>query len=350
MAGTMNSSQATEVPSFEELQAASLALYNNLRSCNDGYMSAPLNSALNILSDALRLYGPEQLFASYNGGKDAEVILHLLRAVFAKYSADKGIIIQPKLIYFAVTDEFTEILAHINESERLLRLDLQRYDIGIMQGLGRHIESMKAASAGTVCPAFVLGTRRGDPNCGDQQAFAPSSDWMPAFMRVNPILDWDYGHVWHFLRTYNLPYCELYDRGYTSLGKTTDTRPNPALLRKTLSPATSYNALSSDTVSLEGATEIERYWPAYMLSDWSLERAGRTGKQTPAANSSICAAAATPAPTSSNTVRTAGMIVIGDEILNGFTTETNMQVAATRLGSIGIPLRRVSIVSDDLDE
>ncbi len=346
MTDTMNSS---EVPSLEELQAASLALYHKLRSCKDGYMSTPLNSALNILSDALRLYGPEQLFASYNGGKDAEVILHLLRAVFAKYSADKGTIIQPKLIYFAVTDEFPEILAHINESERLLRLDLQRYDIGIVQGLGQHIESMKAASAGTVCPAFVLGTRRGDPNCGDQQAFAPSSDWMPAFMRVNPILDWDYGHVWHFLRTNNLPYCELYDRGYTSLGKTTDTKPNPALRRKSLSPAASSDALATDVLAAGAA--IERYWPAYMLSDWSLERAGRIGKQTPAANSSSsCAAPVTSTATAPNTVRTAGMIVIGDEILNGFTTETNMQVAATSLGSIGIPLRRVSIVSDDLDE
>jgi hypothetical protein len=40
-------------------------------------------------------------------------------------------------------------------------------------------------------PAFILGTRKGDPNCGDQQAFTPSSAWMPvSFMRVNPILNW----------------------------------------------------------------------------------------------------------------------------------------------------------------
>jgi len=101
-----SSSSSAPLPSLEELQESSLALYHKLRACKDGYMSAPLTSALNILSDALRLYGPDQLFASYNGGKDAEVLLHLMRAVYAKYSADKGAIYRPKLIYFAVTDEF----------------------------------------------------------------------------------------------------------------------------------------------------------------------------------------------------------------------------------------------------
>lgn len=123
--------------------------------------------------------------------------------------------------------------------------------------------------------AFVLGTRKGDPNCGDQQFFSPSSSWMPPFMRVNPILLWSYGEVWEFLRHYDLKYCYLYDevisnlsssflflslksqsfQGYTSLGKQADTEPNPSL-----------------------KAEDGRYRPAYMLTDWSLERAGRSVK------------------------------------------------------------------------
>ncbi len=55
---------------------------------------------------------------------------------------------------------------------------------------------------------IVLGTRSNDPNAGTQGQFSPSSHYMAPFMRVNPILHWTYGHVWHFLRLYHLP-CKL---------------------------------------------------------------------------------------------------------------------------------------------
>lgn len=35
---------------------------------------------------------------------------------------------------------------------------------------------------------------------------------------INPIIDWNDGEVWEFIREYNLPYCTLYDKGYKRLG------------------------------------------------------------------------------------------------------------------------------------
>lgn len=53
----------------------------------------------------------------------------------------------------------------------------------------------------------------------------------PNCIRAHPILRWDYADVWAYLHGEHLPYCELYDRGYTSLGSTLTTIPHPALCR-----------------------------------------------------------------------------------------------------------------------
>jgi FAD synthetase len=58
-----------------------------------------------------------------------------------------------------------------------------------------------------------------------------------------------------FLRHLKIPYCELYDLGYTSLGGTNDTHPNPAL-----------------KVEDGGKT---KYRPAYELTEDEEERLGR---------------------------------------------------------------------------
>ncbi|KLU82298.1 FAD synthetase [Magnaporthiopsis poae ATCC 64411] len=62
-----------------------------------------------------------------------------------------------------------------------------------------------------------------------------------------------------FIRHLRIPYCVLYDRGYTSLGGTTDTSPNPALKRT--------------GAAAEGVSETFR--PAYELMADDEERLGR---------------------------------------------------------------------------
>ena len=67
---------------------------------------------------------------------------------------------------------------------------------------------------------------RGDPHSEGQDCFCPSDRGYPPFMRVNPILEWGYGDVWAFLRATGVPYCALYDQGYTSIGSVHNTHPN----------------------------------------------------------------------------------------------------------------------------
>ena len=75
-----------------------------------------------------------------------------------------------------------------------------------------------------------MGNRRSDPWSIDLTPVCPSTAGWPKFDRIFPILDWSYAQVWQFLNNFNLCYCSLYSKGYTSLGEKHNSRPNPALL------------------------------------------------------------------------------------------------------------------------
>lgn len=80
--------------------------------------------------------------------------------------------------------------------------------------------------------AVFMAQRRSDPGCGSLELCAPSDvdrGW-PEFDRLNPLLDWSYSEIWVFLQAFEIPFCHLYNLGYSSLGSSpVDTRKNPWL-------------------------------------------------------------------------------------------------------------------------
>lgn len=103
---------------------------------------------------------------------------------------------------------------------------------------------------------IIMGNRRSDPWSRDLEPICKSSPGWPDFIRVFPILDWSYHQVWEFLRRFELPYCKLYDEGYTSLGERDNTIKNPHL-------------------RVDHPEGFEQYLPAYALADDSYERESR---------------------------------------------------------------------------
>ena len=80
-------------------------------------------------------------------------------------------------------------------------------------------------------------------------------------------------------------------KGYTSLGKTTDTRPNPALLKKSVKFSNIDKTADKEKTIVENGLKVEEeeeFWPAYMLADWSLERAGRWVYESHSGCPSVC--------------------------------------------------------------
>lgn len=74
-----------------------------------------------------------------------------------------------------------------------------------------------------------MGSRNDDPYCGHLGLINDSDvdKGYPLFKRVNPIIRWDYQKVWEAIKVLDIPYCKLYEQGYTSIGNMDNTIKNP---------------------------------------------------------------------------------------------------------------------------
>lgn len=77
-----------------------------------------------------------------------------------------------------------------------------------------------------------MGSRSDDPGCAYLSEISDSDvhKGYPSFKRVNPILEWSCSFVWKVIREMGIPYCKLYNEGYTSLGNKKNTKKNSELL------------------------------------------------------------------------------------------------------------------------
>jgi hypothetical protein len=80
----------------------------------------------------------------------------------------------------------------------------------------------------TGAQAIFLGVRRGDPG-GKIAHFAESDPGWPQITRISPVLNWTHEDIWEFFLRFDLPFCSLYNEGYTSLGATGNTWRHPLL-------------------------------------------------------------------------------------------------------------------------
>lgn len=196
-------------------------------------------------------------------------------------------------VYIVPIHPFPEVDAFVTRSSEAYHLAVARYPAPMRSAFEAYLRDRRRIKA------VLVGTRRTDPNGADLTHFDPTDGGWPAFMRVHPVIDWKYAEVWavsvtsqspfhppstpvlphpyswqssvsdsgnrgpQFLRHLQFPYCPLYDQGYTSLGGTTDTHPNPAL------KTTDCEDGGDD------AKDSVKYKPAYELHDDSEERLGR---------------------------------------------------------------------------
>ncbi|KAJ4301625.1 3'-phosphoadenosine 5'-phosphosulfate sulfotransferase [Kalmusia sp. IMI 367209] len=227
-------------------------------------LQAQTRLSLEVISEALDKYQLSELSLAYNGGKDCLVLLILyLCALHKKGLTPADPNAHPdtaiKCVYIQAAHPFQEV-------EHFVDVSVKTYSLALLE----YAKPMKAAFADYLrdtpsVKAIFVGTRRTDPHGEHLKHFDPTDSGWPAFMRIHPVIDWHY-----FIRHLNIPYCKLYDRGYTSLGGTDDTHPNPALAK-----APSKQASNGNVAVTTNGTSTPKFRPAYELVDDYEERLGR---------------------------------------------------------------------------
>ncbi|CAG8961633.1 hypothetical protein HYFRA_00006170 [Hymenoscyphus fraxineus] len=212
--------------------------------------------ALGVIEKALGMYSLEEISLSYNGGKDCLVLLILLLVALHNHSVSSSSPLPTALqsVYIISRHPFPEVDAFVDHSVQEYQMDLARYNLPMKAAFEQYLKEKPKVKA------ILVGTRRTDPNGGSLTHFDHTDHGWPGFMRCHPVIDWHYAEIWGFIRRLEIPYCVLYDRGYTSLGGTTDTHPNPALK-------------ASNGEDKKETEQIFR--PAYELVEDEAERLGR---------------------------------------------------------------------------
>ena len=90
----------------------------------------------------------------------------------------------------------------------------------------RKVEPMNRALSGL--DAWFSGLRRTQGDARAKTGKIEADKAHAGVVKVNPLADWTDEQVWEYINRHDVPYNDLYDKGYTSIGCAPCTRPTEA--------------------------------------------------------------------------------------------------------------------------
>jgi len=174
-----------------------------------------------LIREAVERYGNKIAMAT-SFGKDSTVVLHLIKEIFG------GKVPLP-VLNIDTSVKFKEIYAFRDKITREWNLDLRivKNDealktINIAEDRQQCCQALKTDVLNTAIKqngwnALITAIRWDEQEARiNETYFSQRED--PSYIKVNPILHFREVDIWEYIKKYNIPYCELYNKGYRSLG------------------------------------------------------------------------------------------------------------------------------------
>lgn len=156
-----------------------------------------------VLTDMIAKHSPKIAIFTLDTGRLPEETYRLMEKILDRY----GISIQP---YFPERQAVEGYIKQHGPNAFYDSIALRKECCGI-----RKVEPLKRALAGK--RAWITGLRREQaPTRRDLQEIELDRD--NGLQKINPLLDWTESDVWGYIRQFDVPYNELHDKHYPSIG------------------------------------------------------------------------------------------------------------------------------------
>ncbi len=180
-----------------------------------------------LLKDVIEKFGMEKVAVAWSGGKDSTTVLHLVKQEFGE--------IKMPVVFIDTSVKFKEIYSFRNKIAQDWHLNL------IVVKNEEALKTIKIAQNKEECcyllktlplseaiatygwQALITAVRWDEQEARANETYIISKE-NPRHTRIHPILHFRELDIWAYIRKYNVPYCELYHKGYRSLGCETCTK------------------------------------------------------------------------------------------------------------------------------
>lgn len=174
----------------------------------------------------------DRIAIAWTGGKDSTVLMHLVRSSF-KNKIPFPVMFNDSTMEFEEVYDFIEKITSdwkINLTVvKHLQKDLKQFystpSIQKKMLLSRQmkINAINYALKKYKYAGFLVAIRKDEHSSRSKEKhFSPRKE----HMRIHPVLHFTEKDIWNYIRKFKVPYVNLYDKGYRSLGEKPFTKPS----------------------------------------------------------------------------------------------------------------------------
>lgn len=177
--------------------------------------------SIEVIKKAVELYSIDSIGVAWTGGKDSTTVLHLIKQAFGH--------IPFKVINIDTTVDFPEIYKFIDYLKIEWNIDLRIFrneDASRLINVSHdhaeccyHLKTVPLNQAITSLKikALITALRWDEQETRSDDKYYSLRE-NPEHVRIQPILHFRELDIWQYTKKYFVPYCNLYNNGYRSLG------------------------------------------------------------------------------------------------------------------------------------